>query len=273
MSSYLDHEVHNMSDKLAQLLIEFDDFRQNLSTKLDIQSLRVELNNINAKIDENQQISDQTGQKKFKTIKKASHIKLIGFMAVNNLPFTALTDASFLNFCSALNPGYKPPSDKTLHKYIFEIADFVRKEQLYDLIGKYITLMVDGGSYAGTRYFAVCCFDGITSYFLTLIELQNQTAASLVNALKPVVEMLIKMDITPIAICADGCTTNLKAFNEVDPNSLAIVTGVPLIRIYCHCHLLNLTIKEFITKIECNLHEYIVSILNKLKNNRLFGIL
>jgi hypothetical protein len=95
---------------------------------------------------------------------------------------------------------------------------------------------------AGRKWLGVCIVTGKAFLFWRVLRLKNFTAAIICESLVDVVRELGDKHFFVCAIVTDNAANEISAVGE-----LARTTKLPLVRIPCFSHTVNLAVQDFLT--------------------------
>jgi hypothetical protein len=159
----------------------------------------------------------------------------------------AMDDPSFRGFIQKIAPTVVLPSSAELRARIVDLAAQFRDQFGPDTLGtEYVSLMVDGVSIQPRTWLGVSIAGNKRSYFLRLCELDNQKSDTMADALADVVTTLQAKGFSVCAIVTDNAANEVAAVAKV-----AKKTGIPLFRVACISHTINLAAQD-VLKVLCD---------------------
>ena len=189
---------------------------------------------------------------------------LIIWIVHENLPLALIEHA-----CTRKVLKCKPPTRKTLRKYILQITNLVEKKVAEELPESF-ALMIDGWTDSTVHYMAIIAtyIDKNGTYQETMLAcrpLNDQEfldAPEIMEFLDDVVRSYNKKLDCVVALMGDNCATNMKVARELN---------IPLLG--CAAHKMNLAVNKFIDDNPdySNLIDKITSIMNELRNLKTSG--
>jgi hypothetical protein len=178
-------------------------------------------------------------------LSKASIENLLNWVAVKSISFRSLDNVNIKKFLTSISQNLKLPSIKTLKDMMAThsmdlVAAFPRTSD-----GDYCSLACDGSSKLGKLWFSINLFYNGEVHFLTLVTMKKQDAHSIANELSKVTDELRKRGLTVTAITNDNASNEIAAVNEIKEYSVQNKCGIPILRIPCLAHTLNLGLHDF----------------------------
>ena len=162
---------------------------------------------------------------------------LFNAIAVCNISFNAITNNAFQKFINDFNRDFKIPSASTLRRDFIQYSYEVLKENLNELRGKIVSIMIDGAKRLNINFEGSIIFTKRRLYYYPFSTLTKNTADNISNSVSNIIHDLNNHDIHVISVCSDNASVNIAAFNKQHQNAVQYKIGEGLVRIPCNCHL------------------------------------
>jgi hypothetical protein len=171
--------------------------------------------------------------------------KLIRWMAVKSVSFSAVDDPLFRQMIQTLKPTCAVPCSRTLKK---DIEDLARKlsEPPPVTDKSYCSLMIDGATKFNKHFLSVLMFRNRQVHFLDLCVTKDQKAKTIGAAVKDVVNTLKEKNYVVTAVCTDNASNEKAMLDPKKDSALQVRTGLPLFRVPCTAHTANLAVHDFL---------------------------
>jgi hypothetical protein len=109
------------------------------------------------------------------------------------------------NMIRALASEYRQPSLKELRRELIEYAKYLREHILFSNRGGRMSILTDGGTWAGRHFYFVIGFSPNQLELLDVVHLEKTDSQSIAQALcKIVKELENEMKCMVISICSDN---------------------------------------------------------------------
>jgi hypothetical protein len=151
-----------------------------------------------------------------------------------------IEDPKLKEFIQSIAPNVQLPSAAELRNRIVDLAKDYGDHITVDYYNvPFLSLMIDGITVKERTWLGVCVGTKGKYRFLRLLEMDNQQSETIADVLVPVVEKLRGMGFIIPAIVTDNATNEKKAVQL-----LAKKAGIPLFRVACLSHTMNLAIHD-----------------------------
>jgi hypothetical protein len=162
-----------------------------------------------------------------------------------NLPVSLADRPAFREFTHKVAPTLEFPRSTELRKEILDQAAGFRNAFNVEVAGgPYLSLMIDGSSMAGRKWLGVCIATAQAFYFWRVLRLPDNKGKTIAASLAEVVAELRAKDFIIAAIVTDNASNEIAAVKE-----LASRTHLPLVRVPCISHTVNLAVHDFFTAV------------------------
>ena len=185
---------------------------------------------------------------------------LINFICVCDISLDSITDNTFNEFLSEINPQFRVASRNTLRKQIQEFAEQIQQENLQSVMGKYVYLLIDDAQRFCRNFTGIIIVSRQNIFFWKLQELEATHATDLVQAILPVLNILHMINAHVVAAVTDNASNMIKTIDELNH-----IPGCYIIRFACLCHTINLGLKKVLTNDFPDIHNAIIALLDYLK--------
>jgi hypothetical protein len=170
---------------------------------------------------------------------------LIRWLAARSISFRAIESPIFVDFCKALNPYFSIPNHKNLKRLISRMAN-IQFRLPPRSIRTFCSLMIDGATKFNHRLLAVIMFLQGRVHFLDLFELSDQKSETIALKISPLIEKLSEDNLIVTAVCTDNARNEKAVLDPRHDYSLQQMTGLPILRIPCMAHTMNLAMQDFL---------------------------
>jgi hypothetical protein len=106
--------------------------------------------------------------------------------------------------------------------------------------------MLDGALKFRCQFLAVILFAAGRVHFLDLFDLPNQTSKTISSRVAPVIQSLAQKNWVVTAVCTDNASNEKAILNAEHDYSLQELTGLPIVRLSCIAHTVNLALSDFL---------------------------
>lgn len=165
------------------------------------------------------------------------------FIATSNISFRSCENKYLERTFQKLDPFFSLPKRDKLCSELIEFSKIIHQKMLKKLVGKTVSLMVDGCTRWGTKYQGFVIYTYQRLYVFSLYDIPNNRSKTLANLIAAVISQLKANQTTVIAVCTDNARYNIHALNN-DENSAQHISGQHFIRQPCAAHTANLVIKD-----------------------------
>jgi hypothetical protein len=165
------------------------------------------------------------------------------FFVETNQALRIADHPAFKKYARAIAPDLDIATSRELRQVIIEAADAFRTSLTAEAVGSpYLSLMIDGSTMAGRKWLGVCIATMKASMIWRVLEMDDFKAKTICDSLEKVVGELVDRHFILCSIVTDNAANEAAAVRE-----LAERTQVPVVRIPCLSHTLNLAVQDCLT--------------------------
>jgi len=187
---------------------------------------------------------------------------LYDWVAVHSIPFDSVKCPEFQEFINQLSPGTKLPGLKNLCADIRSYGKSLEYNLPTQTEETYCSLMTDGSRKIGKNWISLNAYTNNTMIFLGTVEVDDQKGATIGDVLAKATERLKRMNYIVTSVCTDNAENEIAALNRDRDGSLQDRTGLPILRVPCTSHTINLAIKDMMRS--TGLEEQVMSVYHAI---------
>jgi hypothetical protein len=170
---------------------------------------------------------------------------LIEWIAVRSISFRAIESDLFKEFVRSLHSQFLVPSHRILKQAISDMAN-IQITIPASTTRSFCSIMIDGATKFNHILLAVILFFRGQIHFLDLVDLPDQKSETIARRVAPLIQKLSERNLIVTAVCTDNASNEKAILDSKHDFALQTLTGLPILRLPCAAHTLNLAMTDFL---------------------------
>lgn len=195
-------------------------------------------------------------------------VNLCKFLCTCAIPLNIVTKSEFQNLMD--NVKFQNVSRSKARTLLLRYSSYLSDLNYFEIHGKRISIISDGGTLNGRKFYVIAALTPQKSYFLDILEMEETDTKSLLREFSPIIKRVLSEECEILCFCTDN-GSNLKALTRAsDTHSIQQKFGIKAFRVSCCIHTGNLTLKD-VAKASLeysNFQEGISTLLTWLRKNK-----